>query len=576
MNLREMFSVQTIEDIASPGVYWRGVSYNSVGRVEPVAESDQRIEAVVRGTLPYTVELWVEGEEPGWSCTCPFAEDGSFCKHCVAVGLLFAEGAVSMLGVVSEAESDRLGPDVSSHVAALSHERLLEMVLAQCETDWRLRERMAAEASAARGDGPDLAAWRYRIDSVFAPYSDFVSYREASEWASDIGEVIDALSDLAKARHREAVIVLTEHAHRCADEAVQYVDDSGGEISFIEARLIEVHLDACEAARPDPIALAGRLADLELTSELDGFHRAALTYADILGEEGITEYRTLVTPRWEAVEDKTDRRSGSRFAVEQAMIGIALASRDPDELIDIMGKDLGHPGAYVEISEALAGVGRIDEAIEWARRGMAECADRNHQLPPLRDVLAEMLRSQGEDWEAVELYWEAFVNVPSLSGYRRLLNEGADDEIAWSERCLEELRTRMADVSSGDGSNAPHAAAALGTVLVQILMYEGDIEDAWTVAVEYGCDAQSQMTLARAREKDHPLDAIPVYERTVFDEIDRKKNQAYKAAVALLDRIRMLADRAGRPELFATILERVRTQHKAKRNLKKLLDAEGW
>ena len=575
MNLRDVFSVQTIEDLASPGVYWRGVNYNSVGRVEPVAESDQRIEAVVRGTLPYTVALWVEGEEPGWSCTCPYAEDGAFCKHCVAVGLMVADDPASLLTIVPEPDQQEDQSDVSAHVAELSHERLVEIVIEQCETDWRLRERMAAEASASRGDGPDLAAWRYRIDSVFAPYGDFVSYREASEWASDIGEVIDALADLAKAGHPEAVIVLTEHAHHCADEAVQYVDDSGGEISYMEARLMDVHLAACEAARPDPIALAGRLADLELTSELDGFHRAALTYADVLGDEGITEYRRLVAPRWED-EDKTGRRSGSRFAVEQAMIGIALASRDPDELIDIMGRDLGHPGDYVEICEALADAGRIDEAVEWARRGMAEYADRNHQLPPLRDVLAEMLRSQGEDWEAVELYWEAFVNVPSLSGYRRLLNEGADDEIAWSERCLDALRTRIADVSSGDGSNAPHAAAALGTVLVQILMYEGDIEDAWTVSVEYGCEAQSQMTLARAREKDHPLDAIPVYERAVFEEIDRKKNQAYKAAVALLDRIRMLADRARRPELFATILERVRTEHKAKRNLKKLLDAKGW
>jgi uncharacterized Zn finger protein len=258
------------------------------------------------------------------------------------------------------------------------------------------------------------------------------------------------------------------------------------------------------------------------------------------------------------------------------MIGIALASHDPDELIDIMGRSLAHPGDYVEICEALADAGRIDEALEWSRRGMAEYATRTHQLPPLRDFLAGILRSRGEDAEAVDLYWVAFSDVPSLSNYQQLLAEAGPDADSWSQRCLEALRTRLADASSGDDSSAPHAAAALGTVLVQILMYEGDIEDAWTVAVEYGCDARSQMTLARAREKDHPLDAIPVYERAAFEEIDKKKNPAYKAAVALLDRIRVLADRAGQPELFATILERVRTEHKAKRNLKKLLDDKGW
>jgi hypothetical protein len=37
-----------------------------------------------------------------------------------------------------------------------------------------------------------------------------------------------------------------------------------------------------------------------------------------------------------------------------------------------------------------------------------------------------------------------------------------------------------------------------------------------------------------------------------------------------------LAGQAGEPERFATLLERVRTEHRAKRNLKKLLDDKGW
>ena len=48
----------------------------------------------------------------------------------------------------------------------------------------------------------------------------------------------------------------------------------------------ELHLRACRVARPDPIELAGRLVALELTSELDAFHRAAVTYAEVLGEAG--------------------------------------------------------------------------------------------------------------------------------------------------------------------------------------------------------------------------------------------------------------------------------------------------
>lgn len=111
---------------------------------------------------------------------------------------------------------------------------------------------------------------------------------------------------------------------------------------------------------------------------------------------------------------------------------------------------------------------------------------------------------------------------------------------------------------------------------MEILAYEGDTERAWQVAVDHGCDRQMWMTLARAREDTHPMDAIGVYEPEVFALIDAKKNPAYRQAVDLLARIRRLAREAGEPQRFAGILERVRTEHGRKRNLMKLIDQKGW
>jgi uncharacterized Zn finger protein len=62
----------------------------------------------------------------------------------------------------------------------------------------------------------------------------------------------------------------------------------------------------------------------------------------------------------------------------------------------------------------------------------------------------------------------------------------------------------------------------------------------------------------------------------VFAQIDRKRNDAYRSAVELMARIRRLADTAGEPERFHALLTRVRTEHKAKRNLKALLDQKPW
>ncbi|MDP9416691.1 MAG: hypothetical protein M3P48_02405 [Actinomycetota bacterium] len=84
------------------------------------------------------------------------------------------------------------------------------------------------------------------------------------------------------------------------------------------------------------------------------------------------------------------------------------------------------------------------------------------------------------------------------------------------------------------------------------------------------------MTLARAREATHPLDAIPIYERAIAAQIDTKKNHGYRAAVDLLARIRTLATKAGEPERFTDLLVAVTSEHARKRNLIALIDKKRW
>lgn len=113
-------------------------------------------------------------------------------------------------------------------------------------------------------------------------------------------------------------------------------------------------------------------------------------------------------------------------------------------------------------------------------------------------------------------------------------------------------------------------------MLVEILLYDGQIDEAWAAASAYDCDERTWMSLARTREGTHPLDAIPIYERAVAAQIDTKKNGGYRAAVDLLTRIRTLADKAGQPERFAQLLASVTAEHARKRNLMALIDKKRW
>jgi hypothetical protein len=372
-----------------------------------------------------------------------------------------------------------------------------------------------------------------------------------------------------------AVVALAEHAHRHADKAVQYIDDSDGWLTDISGRIAELHLDACRQARPDPVELARRLAELELTSELDTFHRAAATYADVLGPDGIAAYRRIVEPKWRAAKKSKDSYGHGAFAATEAMIGVAQAGGNPDDLIAIRGRDPRTPDDYLEISQMLVAAGRQAEALDWARRGLDTFADRHWQTPALREFLASQLRAAGDSIEAEALWWHSFERHSSLDGYRKLLTESADTE-ARKRQAVDLLRQRLEAGDTEPRTPNPLLERSPATTLVEILLYEGRVDDAWSVATSHGCDDRTWMTLARAREATHPLDAIPIYERAVATQIDMKNNGGYRSAVELLARISTLAMKAGEPELFGRLLVTVTADHARKRNLMTLIAKKGW
>lgn len=107
--------------------------------------------------MPYSVELWVDDGQPGWSCSCPAGEDGSFCKHCVAVTLLLCasdEDSEEGEQTAPRAARDDPAEMLAAHVAGLDRGRLVELVLDAAGSDWRLRERLETGVSPTGWDEP--------------------------------------------------------------------------------------------------------------------------------------------------------------------------------------------------------------------------------------------------------------------------------------------------------------------------------------------------------------------------------------------------------------------------------------
>jgi tetratricopeptide (TPR) repeat protein len=527
MTIRDVFTFAWLLEEAGDGPLARGVAYSLEDRVKISRDEPDRVDAIVQGTEPYAVELLFEAGHPVWFCSCPAAAEGALCKHAVATALALTGTPAEPAGTPTSA-------------AAVS-------------TPGR-------EAAAA----PDVRAWRKRVTSTFAAGGRFVEYRDAPEWAAGVHDLLDDVEELLAAGHADAVMTLAEDAHRRAETALNRIDDSGGWLTDIAHRVAELHQAAVTRARPDARSLADRLFKLEVDSHtLDTFHRAAATYADALGADGIARYRELVEAAW--AEADQSRPRWENFRLQQARIAVAIAAGEVDELIAVKRDELHSPRDYLEIAQLLADTGRIDEAIDWARRGLEQYADRWHQTPKLRDWLAELLAHEGREDEFAALYWDAFIRHPTLGTYRQLVDHATDPRNASAE-AIAYLQGLVGAPVGATGHRYP------ADPLIEALDHEGRHDEAWALYLEHGCDHDLAMRLAKRREADHPVDAITVYHRDVEQHIARKNKIGYRAAARQLIHIRKLAAEADQPELATAIIGRVRTEHRQKRNLMALLD----
>ncbi len=434
---------------AGDRTYRRGRDYADAGRVSAIAEDGSVLTGVVEGTLDYEVVLELEGDDLVGTCHCPKGETGAFCKHMVALGLAWLAQAGEPADPGPHAPV-RGGPrptritteDVRNHLAAMDHGALVDLVLAQAERDDLLRERLlllVATAEAA-GAGADLV--RRAIDKAIR-VPGYLRSADMHGYVSGIHGAIDLLEDMLRTGQAEVVIELAEHALRRVEGAMDHVDDSDGEMGDVLGWLGDLHLAACEVTRPDPVVLAGRLFAWELDGEWDVFSGAALTYADVLGEAGIAEYRRLAEADWATVPQLGPEAGvgrsfdGRRYRITSMMESLARAVGDVDELLAVKARDLSSPYAHLEIARVFLDAGRANEALDWAEQGVRAFPATSDGR--LRAFLADRYHERSRDDDAIALGWAPFEARPTIEGFAALKAHASRAGVwpAWRERAIE-------------------------------------------------------------------------------------------------------------------------------------------
>ncbi|MFN0007044.1 MAG: DUF6880 family protein [Planctomycetota bacterium] len=392
--------------------------------------------------------------------------------------------------------------------------------------------------------------------------------------------VIDAIEEAASSLPTPELLDLIECALAAIETAMQQVDDSYGSLGDGLDRLQGLHVRTCERGAIDPVDLAQRLFAWALRSDFGIFRDAVKTHARALGNHGLDAYRQLAGAEWAKVRalGPGDERKGNtdlRFRLQGLMLLLSKLSGGVEDEIAVLSRDLSNSHCYSSIVRAALDAERHDLAVEWTQKGLVAFGEQCDLS--LLEHGAEAFTLAGKVDEALALAWRAFEIRQNLDGYKTLLSSA---DASGSREVTRQRALNLLSEQFRRGTRDPAYVLARENTpqseFVRILVWEKDIVAAVSQATLHGCSWSLWSQLAEAWEPDHPEEAITFHMRVIAGHLDRRNDDAYRAATSRLERVRRIAERIGKPQVFDRLVEQLRGEHMPKRNFRKMLDEKGW
>jgi uncharacterized Zn finger protein len=543
------FTEDDLLHAAGPKSFERGLGY--VTSVEELEIEGTEINAIVTGAFEYDVTLWRERGGLVGECSCPWSQEGNFCKHCVAVGLA-ALGARRPGAAVPAAR-----PDLDAWVRALTAEELRDELRALIRGDRELRRRFELRAAQAGGDAGEVRTMVRRLLRV-GPRG-YIEYEDAHDYAANLREAAEAINALIeKRRVAEAVEIVREAIDEGID-ALGSADDADGAIAEAVAALRPVHLRACEQAGPEVAGLARYLVEHNLTQD-EEFEYDIARYAPLLGEDGLAQVHDAYRAAYE--------RNPGGAREKQLMEELIRAVGGVDDLVALLARDLDSRGyQHLRIAHELEAADRPEEALGWAEAGLREAT--GFIGTDLVEFVALRYTLAGRMDDLLTLRRDRFLAEMTVSHYEQLREQAARCGV-WPE----ERERAMAVLRDDLAKQGPKAQYGMGPVLIDVLIAEGAYEAAWELARKASSEPQ-RLKLAALIRAERPAEALAVYDQALAPLRAQTGEDVYRRAVELLQGIEACYALQGRESDFKDYLRTFRQEQRRKRNLMGQLDAVG-
>lgn len=544
--------------VAGSKSFDRGMDY--VDDVADLEISDSRVTATVYGTHRYRVTLTADGGQLEGACTCPHGLEGNFCKHCVATGLAVLQLGDDLPGHLQASQARETS--LRSWLESLSKEEPRAELLDAIADDPDLRRRFELRAAAGQADA---AAIRRAVRELIT-VTGYIEYDQVGDYANGVEEAADAIDSLIDAGSAAEAIGIAREAIALLTGAFETVDDSSGRVGDAAYQLLDVHLRACQAAPPDPVSLANYLAGLLLNNGY-GLAPDLADYAHLLGDTGNAQVRQRITAALAA----NPRDHYARHLMEM----IVKAEGNVDALVAVYATELDDRGwTHLRIARELDEAGRHADALSWAERGMREARYADERLV---DYLADRYASDGRAADALALRQSRFEAARSLANYQALKRAATDAGTWQSERPNALARLREDAVANPARTQLNWGWA--DPVLVEALIDDGDLDAAWTSVTTGPAKARAtydqRIRLADSLASTRPADVLPVYLAAIESLRSQTGDQTYRQMAGMLLSARDCHEKLGTTAEFRRYLAALRTDQKRKRNLMKVLDANG-
>ena len=411
--------------------------------------------------------------------------------------------------------------------------------------EWHKDVERRVRLTAARSSG-DLRALRAEVDRGLRTRR-FLGYRESVEWARAARPVVTELEEAVRAEPARELVELLERGIAHVVKVIQTkADDSSGMVGDLARDLLGLHARACDSGVADPVKLARWMIRFRFADQ-DFFEADPVRYQAALGEVGLAEFRSLLAAQ----------KDQAGFAARYARERLAVLDGDSGAIVALLGGDLSRPHQFIRVAEAMVELGRDEEAVAWARRGIEDTT--GWQPDQLYDLACEAHGRRGEQVQALALRRAQHERTPTSSTYRQL-RTAAEVIHAWTVESDAARRVLREHNPAG---------------LVDALLDDGEDELAWQAAsapagLELG--ERAWLRLAESRQKTHPAQALPVYWRLIDSALETTDRRAYAAAVRLLKQARDVAAAGGDVEAFEVRLLALRERHRRRPSLIAMLD----